>query len=128
MKNQIEYLEDVIAQAEKSIDWMSRPDQDDDYVICGLYWHATQDRLSDAKHWIECLKKQGYYYDHNQKTGYIAFCRNNEQITARNGKWGIYAIIDGKCYSEKKMKTMGFQLCEETLKVNIDGIENYEMI
>jgi hypothetical protein len=128
MKNQIEYLESVVAQAEKSLEWMSRPDQDDDYVVCGLGWKAMQERRTEAKHWIECLKKQGYYFDYNQKTGYSAFCKGNKQIPVRTGKWGIFAIIDGKCCSEKKMKTMGYQLCEEILKIDINGNENWEMI
>ena len=74
------------------------------------------------------LKRQGYYFDHNQKTGYCAFVKENQQIPVRNGKWGIFAIINGKCYSKKGMRSLGYELCEETLRVDINGNETWEMI
>ena len=128
MKNQIEYLESVIAHCEDSINWMNRPDQDDDYVVCGQGWHAVQDKRCEAVRHIADLKKQGYYFDHNQKTGHSAYCKDGLEISIRTGQWGDFAVIDGKCVSDKKMKKLGYEKLEETLKIDIDGNETFEMI
>lgn len=126
--NQIEQLKSVIKHCEERIDWMNRPDQDDDYVVCGMGWKAVQEKRSNAARWISDLERQGYYINHDHKTGYTAYCKDNEQIAVRYGKWGMFAIIDGKCYSDKKMRSLGWKLKEETLKVDIDGNESWIMI
>lgn len=128
MKNQIEYLESVIAHCEGSINWMNRPDQDDDYVVCGTGWHAVQEKRTDAVRWISDLKNQGFYFDHSKKSGFVSYCKGNEQVSVREGQWGDFAIIDGKCVSNKKMKKLGYEKLEETLKVDLEGNETWEMV
>ena len=138
--NLILELESKIANYENSLEWMSRPDQDDDYVVCGLGWKAVQDGRIACKRAIESLKEHGRYTkewlgDDDREYPAMAFPISLREVDGDKadeigleifcGPYGFYIRKDGKCISTKakKLASIGYEVRNARLVVFADGSE-----